>query len=157
MSSLLGLKAFYAMIIVIPIHVRLRSDNMTTIACIDRCGSTKISLLTIVTQIFEWANMRNITISAEHMKGCENVVADEESRVNNFGSEWKLNPLVFRRVCLLLILPDCDLFATRTNPQLPGFVSWKPGPVALYTNAFTLSFSVGLSYTFPLSASWEGC
>ena len=131
------------------IHVRLRSDNMATIACIDRCGSTKISLLTIVTQIFEWANMRNITISAEHIKGCENVVADQESRVQNFDSEWKLDPLVFRKVCHLFFLPDCDLFATRINTQLPRFVSWKPDPDALHTNAFTLSWSEGLNYAFP--------
>ena len=48
-------------------HVRLRSDNTTVIACIDRCASTKVLLLTIVEQIFEWANMRNITLSAEYI------------------------------------------------------------------------------------------
>ena len=51
------------------IHIRLRSDNTTIVACIDRCGSTKVSLLTIVDKFFEWANMRNITLSAEHIKG----------------------------------------------------------------------------------------
>lgn len=131
------------------VHVRLRSDNMTTIACIDRCGSTKISLLSIVAQIFEWANMRNIIISAEHIKGCDNVVADHESRVRNFDSEWKLDPLVFRKICRLFFLPASDLFATRINTQLSRFVSWKPDPDAYHTNAFTLSWTEGLNYAFP--------
>lgn len=34
-------------------HVRLRSEKSTVIACIDRSIITKISLLTIVAQIFE--------------------------------------------------------------------------------------------------------
>ena len=131
------------------VHVRLRSDNMTTIACIDRCGSTKISLLDIVAQIFEWASMRNITISAEYIKGCDNVVADRESRVKNFDSEWQLDPLVFRKLCRLFFLPDSDLFATRINTQLSRFVSWKPDPDACHTNAFTLSWTKGLNYAFP--------
>lgn len=122
---------------------------MTTVACIDCFGSTKVSLLTIVAQIFEWANLRNVTLSAEHIKGCDNVEADWESRFKNFDSEWKLDPLVFWKACDFFFLPDSDLFATRLNTQLPRFVSWRPDPDAYHTNAFTLSWTKGLNYAFP--------
>ena len=80
-GSLTGLDRFYARIIVI-FMLDLRSDHMTTIACFVGCGSSKnFSLLIIVTQVFEWADMSNVTVPADHMKGCDNVVADEESRV----------------------------------------------------------------------------
>ena len=34
-----------------------------------------------------------------------------------------------------------DLFASRLSNQLPKFVSWKPDPLAMATNAFTLTWS----------------
>lgn len=130
-------------------HIRVRSDNMTTIACIDRCGSTKISLLNIVKQIFEWANMRNITISAEYVRGCTNIEADKASRIKNIDLEWMLNQDVFKKLCKTFFMPDLDLFATRINSQLSKYVSWKPYPDAWHTDAFTLSWSEGLNYAFP--------
>ena len=102
-------------------HIRLRSDNMTTIACIDWCGSTKISLLNIVEQIFVWANMRNITISAEYVRGCANIEADKASRIKNIDLEWMLNQNVFKKLCKTFT-PDLDLFATRINSQLLKYV-----------------------------------
>lgn len=130
-------------------HVRLRSDNTSVVACIDRCASTKLSLLTIVEQIFEWANLRNITLSAEYIRGCENTEADRESRVRNIDMEWMLDHTIFYKLCQMYSVPDIDLFATRINAQLDTFVSWKPDPDACHTNAFTMSWSRGLNYAFP--------
>ena len=79
--------------------------------------------------------MRNIIISTEHHKGSDNEVADQESSVQNFNSEWKLDPLVDRKTCQLCFLSDSDSFATRINTQLPRFVSWNPDPDANHTNA----------------------
>ena len=113
-------------------HIRLRSDNMTTIACIDRCGSTKI-LLTIVEHIFEWVNMKNITISLD-------------SRISIWNGCWIL---IFLRKHANYSFCRTDLFATRINTQLTRFVSWKPDPDAYHTNAFTHSWTEGLTYAFP--------
>ncbi|XP_045105475.1 uncharacterized protein LOC123500986 [Portunus trituberculatus] len=79
-------------------HIRLRSDNSTTVACIERCGSTKPNLNTLIEQIFEWAESRGITLSAQHIEGLQNVEADKESRVKNLDAEWMLRPHIFKRL-----------------------------------------------------------
>lgn len=38
--------------------------------------------------------MRNITLSTEYVKGCENFEADRESRLKNYDSDWMLDPIV---------------------------------------------------------------
>lgn len=63
-------------------HIRLQSDNATTIACIDKGSSTKFSLNALTEQIFDWAQVRGITLSAEY-KGADNVDADFEFRPRN--------------------------------------------------------------------------
>ena len=50
-------------------HIRLRSDNTTAVACIDRCGSTKPALSAVIEDIFAWAESRGITLSAQYIKG----------------------------------------------------------------------------------------
>ncbi|XP_042859110.1 uncharacterized protein LOC122245227 [Penaeus japonicus] len=130
-------------------HVRLRSDNTTVIACIDRCASNKVSLLTIVEQIFEWTNMRGITLSAEYIKGSENIEADRESRIKNNDIEWMLDRNIFSALCKNYFVPELDLFATRINAQLCKFVAWKPDPDASYIDAFTIPWSCGFNYAFP--------
>lgn len=44
---------------------------------------------------------------------------------------------------------DIDFFATHINAQLPAYVSWKPDPSALYTNASTMDWASKYFYTFP--------
>lgn len=130
-------------------HIRLRSDNSTAIACINRCGSTKLSLNTLTEQIFDWAAMRDITLSAEYVRGIDNVEADAESRVRNIDTEWMLLPCIFNRLCEVFFFPDIDLFASRINAQLSSYVSWKPDPYASFTNAFTFPWSNLRCYAFP--------
>ena len=80
-------------------HIRLRSDNTTAAACIDRGGSTKPNLNVIIEQIFNWAESRGITLSAGHIKGVLNAEADKESCVKNLDTEWMLKPKFFRSLC----------------------------------------------------------
>lgn len=130
-------------------HIRLRSDNTTAIACIDRGGSTKVSLNALTEQIFDWARLRGITLSAEYVKGTDNAEADFESRTRNLDTEWMITPCIFRKLCSRFFTPDIDLFASRINAQLSTYVSWKPDPHALYTNALTINWSDLKSYAFP--------
>lgn len=48
------------------IHIRLRSDNATTVACMNRCGSTKPNLHNLIEQIFEWAVEGDYFISSTY-------------------------------------------------------------------------------------------
>ena len=130
-------------------HIRIRSDNTTTVACIERCCSTKMALLELVEQIFQWAESRGNKLSAAYIKGTDNIVADRESRRTNIDTEWMLEPRVFRELCKRFTTPRVDLFACRLNAQLPYYVSWKPDPFAMAVDAFTISWANGLNYAFP--------
>ncbi|MPC55913.1 hypothetical protein E2C01_049858 [Portunus trituberculatus] len=71
-------------------HIRNRSDNTTAIACLDRCDSIKLSLNTIVKQIFAWAELRSIILSIQHIQGLHNSEADKESRIKNLDAEYNV-------------------------------------------------------------------
>lgn len=131
-------------------HIRIRSDNTTTVACIERCSSTKPQLLDIIEQIFAWTEGRRVTLSAAHIQGVHNVEADLASRVFNVDTEWMISPHVFHKLCVLFSKPKVDLFASRINAQLPNYVSWRPDPHALAVDAFSFSWTDRiLYYGFP--------
>ena len=130
-------------------HIRLRSDNTTAVACINRCGSTKLSLNSVIEDIFAWAESRRITLSAQYVKGLDNVVADSASRLRNLDGEWMLKPSIFRSLCRAFYMPEIDLFASRLNSQLPKYVSWKPDPSAFNTKAFAIDWADKNLYAFP--------
>ena len=92
---------------------------------------------------------KNIGISAEHLPGSENVVADKESRVFNDFTEWMLNKDVFSELIKIHNSPDIDLFASRLNKQVERFVSWKPDPDAIFIDEFTISWRDLFFYAFP--------
>ena len=59
------------------VHVRLRMDNVSAVAYINRLGGTH-SLIpsNLALALWEWALKRNIFLSAEHLSGALNVSAD---------------------------------------------------------------------------------
>ncbi len=59
-------------------HVRMMLDNTTAIACINKFGSNKPKLLRLTQEIYAWAQMRNLFLSAAYVPGVENVLADKE-------------------------------------------------------------------------------
>ena len=130
-------------------HIRLRSENTTAVACIDRCGSTKLNLHVLTERIFDWAQSRGIVLSAEHVRSIYNVGADKESRWKNLDAEWMLTPHVFRMLCHKFYTPDVDLFASRINAQVATYASWKPNPSTTYINAFTIDWGNRNLYAFP--------
>jgi len=62
-------------------HARFMSDNTTTVSYINSMGSCKsIECNTITKDIWDWARERNIWLSAAHILGSSNVVADQLSQ-----------------------------------------------------------------------------
>ena len=57
-------------------HIRLQLDNTTAVACINRMASTKPRLMKITKELWMWALIRKITLSAEYLPGCQNTTAD---------------------------------------------------------------------------------
>ena len=130
-------------------HIRLMIDNTTAVACINKMASTKPHLFQLVRQVTEWAIERNLTLSAAHIPGRLNVVADRESRTQNLDTEWMLETSVFQQLCEIFGTPEIDLFASRINHQLDKYVSWRPDPGAAHIDAFHMSWSHTYGYAFP--------
>ena len=85
-------------------------------------------------------------LSAAHIPGTENVLADKESREKHSDTEWKLHPELFDRMVALWGPVSVDPFASRLNYQLKPFVSWRPDPEAMAIGA--LSLLIGGTYVF---------
>ena len=62
--------------------------------------------------------------------------------------EWMLDHNLFKQVTKHLGLPVVGLFASRVNHQMPEFVSWRPEPGAIATDAFNIPWDFPLSYLF---------
>ena len=98
----------------------------------------KIPACWLALEIWEWCFPRQISPHAEYLAGKDSVLADWESRHHD-NSDWQLLPSVFEAVHHLLGLFTIDLFASRTNTQLPIYCSWRPDPQARVVDAFSTS------------------
>ena len=122
-------------------HIQLRSDNTTAIACIDRCGSAKFNLNVITEQIFDWAWLRGITLSAEYVKGIDNTVADVESRVKNLDTEWMV-PFVFSKDCVKISI--LQILTSLHHDLMLSYLHTYPGNQTYMHYLRTLSQLTGL-------------
>lgn len=86
-------------------------------------------------QIWLWCIEGELWLSACHIPGSIDVVADSESRVFHTSTEWSLHPDVFDHINEMWGPFEIDLFASRLNFKIPTYVSWKPDPNAKYVNA----------------------
>ena len=132
------------------IHVLLQMDNSTAVAYVNKMGGTRsLSLSLQACHLWQWCLERRILLSAEHLPGIANTVADQESRQVETSTEWMLNRAVFHWMQQILGPCQMDLFAARLNHQLANYVSWRPDPFAQATNAFRLSWKGLDGYAFP--------
>jgi len=68
-------------------QVRLWIDNMSTVCHINNIGGTKsLSMCRIACEIDQLCESRRVVLSAVHIPGVQNVLADQES------ADWTLNP-----------------------------------------------------------------
>jgi hypothetical protein len=72
-------------------------------------------------------------------------------------SDWKLNPNLFQAIVRTWGPLEVDLFASCLTYQLPQFVSWKPDPLAIQTDAFAMNWQTILGYAFPPFAFIARC
>jgi len=125
-----------------PKHIKIMSDNATAISYINKYGGCKSKNCNIISSdIWGICIAYGVHISAAHIPGKHNVVADIASREFRDSAEWMLNPDVFRNICETLGTPEIDLFATRLNKQLPEYVSWLPDPGSQHIDAMSISSS----------------
>ena len=111
---------------------------MTAVYYINWMGGTHSKkLMEVTSQIWDWSLDRKIILAAKHLPGVQNVDADRESRSELDSSEWKLDPAIFHRIMRILGPCQVDLFASRISAQLPKYMSWKPDPGTIATDALS--------------------
>lgn len=147
-AVLLGLKAFINFLQ--NRHVKVKIDNSTAVAYINNMGGTHSMLCNgVARKILMFGNEHNIWLTAEHVPGKDNYLADRESRIFHDNTEWMLSKPVFTRIAEQFFVPDIDLFASRLNHQVKNYISWRPDPGALLVDAFTCDWSKYKFYAFP--------
>ena len=129
-------------------HLPQDDQHISPVLC-DQDGGTRSTRLTeVARQMWDWCLFQQMTLSASHPSGLDNQVADQELRQVQTSAEWKLQEKVFNKICAHLGPCTVDLFATRLNHRLDKYVSWRPDPGAMMTNAFHINW-VGLErYAF---------
>jgi len=131
-------------------HVHIMMDNVTAVAHVNRMGGTKSNeLIQSTRDLWEYSIQKGITVTAQYLPGIQNQVADTESRVFRDYTHWRLDPKVFQLLTVRLGQVTIDLFADRLNTQMTRYVSWKPDPFALATDAFTIKWTEEVGYIFP--------
>ena len=101
-------------------------------------GGTHSPILSLLAKnLWDWCLSHNVLIKAQYIPGIQNVQADRESRIFLDSSDWKLHPAIFNLVYQRWGLLNIDLFASRLTFQLDQYVSWRSGPSAVHTDAFT--------------------
>jgi ribonuclease HI len=131
-------------------HVRIMTDNSTTMLAIRNQGSVRsLPCNKVSRDIWDWAVQRNIWLSSAHVPGVDNVEADEASRKFNEDTEWQLQPRIFQNICDVFGAPKMDLFASRLNYQLKPYCAWHPDPEAAVIDSFSISWSDVFGYAFP--------
>ena len=142
--NLLELKAAFLVLKTFPL---LTLDNSMAVPYLNNKGGThSVPLMSLALEIWTWCLQRNVLISAQHVPGKENTIADLESRTFLDSTDWQLDPTVISP-----FLSNCntDLFASRLTARLPQYVSWRPGPGAFHIDALTLHWNSLMGYASP--------
>lgn len=131
-------------------HVRIRTDSMTAVCYINNMGGIKsMNCHAVAKDIWTFAISNSFIISAEHLPGVNNEIADKESRIFHDDTEWAIELNIFRKICSKLGEVEIDLFASRLNKKCDNYVSWKPDPGACSIDAFCQKWNSQRFYAFP--------
>ena len=124
-------------------HIKIMTDNTTALTVINKMGTSHSEGCNdLGEKIWEWCITKDIWISAAHIPGKMNIVADFESRRNRREAEWKLDVCILTRALQdLEFTPNIDLFTSWINHQFVKYVSFKQDPQAIATDAFTLNWA----------------
>ena len=119
--------------------VRFLIDNRTTVAYIEKQGGTSSQEMTALTRrLLESTRKHNITLTARHLAGEKNVVADLLSRKGEVcKNEWRIDEATFRWIQTQNPFgrATVDLFANQLNHQLPRYGSPHPDINALLVDS----------------------
>ena len=114
-------------------HSPATAGQLYSCGIYQQSGETISPALTALTRdLWHWA-LEDISLTAQHIPGVFNTVAD---RMERDRSDWMLAPQVFQKINSTLGPLEIDLFASRLTFQLPWFFSWRPDPQTAAVDAF---------------------
>ena len=126
------------------------TDNTTAVACVNKQGSTKSKWCNEISrEIWDFAMIEDMWLSAAHCPGVENTEADEASRIFDEQTEWTIRDDILIKICEQFGKPSIDLFASRLNNKVPRYCSWQPDPGATYIDSFLYDWGHETIYAFP--------
>ncbi len=133
-------------------HVKIMIDNTAAVGIVNNMGTCHNPQYNDITlKIWDFCIQHSIWLTAAHLPGSTNVVADMESRkCHSQHTEWMLNSTFLEDALKQLkFKPEVDLFASRLNKQFDSYCSFRPDPEALFIDAFSISWSNVKFYCFP--------
>ena len=102
----------------------------------------------VTMEIWEFCIKRGVYISAAHIPGKENIIADLASREYQDSHEWMLSLEVFKYLMELFLVPDVEMFSSRLNKQLPKYALWMPDSESYIIDCMTTSWENTYIYAF---------
>ena len=132
--------------------VQLFSDNSTVVSHINKQGGARSSSLSnLACKILVWCSHHQVVLSACHLAGTLNILADLLSRPDKvLSTEWTLSLEMTEFIWgAFHHRPQIDLFATQFNHRLSRYVSPVRDPLAVHTDAFQMDWSQLDVYIFP--------
>jgi hypothetical protein len=76
-------------------HIVVRSDNMSTVASINKGSSRSLEMLSLVQELFWFSIEFHFRLTAVHLAGKLNIVSDRLSRLRDFESACEASLLLF--------------------------------------------------------------
>ena len=130
-------------------HVRVRTDNTTTVCYINKQGGLHSPVLDrLARDLTLWCDTRLASIRASHIAGLLNSGADLLSRGGYWYGDWCLHQGVANQIWSRYGRPEVDLFASEENAKCSRFFSIK-GSAPLGLDALAHDWPRELLYAFP--------
>jgi ribonuclease HI len=120
-------------------RINLLTDSTTVMYDINRQRGA-VNLLRPLQLIANLLFKHQIQMTARHLPGVENGIADSLSRLSRSG-DYSLEPKVYwKGIQILGVSPQIDLFATRFNKKCQRYVSLETDAEAAGRDAFSLGW-----------------
>ena len=114
--------------------VEVLSDNVTSVAHINKFGSSNVRLDGVAQDIWAFALRNDISLVAHHVAGVANAGPDALSRMSA-RHEWVLHPSIFRQLGRMFGPHTVDRFASVSTALLPCYNSRYADPLSVGVDA----------------------
>ena len=101
------------------LNVLVQTYSMSAKAYVNHLGGTHSHQLnSLAVQMWKWCLDHHIFLTAEHLSGRENQIADEESRVVRDRCDWMIHPNLFSQIQQVMGPLEVDLSLPLISAEL---------------------------------------